>query len=126
MVEQSIDDLYASDVIDVAGKKIGGVGQVYLDDQTGQPTWVTVKSGLFGTKENFVPLENSTVIRGRITVEFSSDYVKDAPGIDPDRHLNADEEAELYRYYAAPAADAASGNESPDQDDAIPPGQSSS
>ena len=45
MVEQRIDDLYASDVIDVTGKKIGGVGQVYLDDQTGQPTWVTVKSG---------------------------------------------------------------------------------
>ena len=126
MVEQRIDDLYASDVIDVSGKKIGGVGQVYLDDQTGQPTWVTVKSGLFGTKENFVPLEKATVTPGRITVAFSSDYVKDAPGIDPDRHLNADEEAELYRYYTAPPADAGAGPDSPDQDDAIPLGQSSS
>ena len=38
------------------GDKIGKVAQVYLDDQTGQPEWVTVRTGLFGTKESFVPL----------------------------------------------------------------------
>lgn len=28
----------------------------YLDDATGQPTWVTVSTGLFGTRESFAPL----------------------------------------------------------------------
>lgn len=115
MVEQNIDDLYASNVIDVDGKRIGGVGQVYLDDQTGLPSWVTVKTGLFGTKENFVPLENATVLEGRITVAFTSDYVKDSPSVDPDRHLDATEEAELYRYYAQ----AAGTEQSPASDDEI-------
>ena len=35
--------------VDQQGDKIGSVGQVYLNDQTGQPDWVTVNTGLFGT-----------------------------------------------------------------------------
>ena len=42
MADDNYDDLYNSDVVDSEGKKIGGVGQVYLDDKTGQPSWVTV------------------------------------------------------------------------------------
>lgn len=43
------------------GAKIGGVGQVYADHDTGQPNWVTVKTGLFDTRESFVPLEGVRV-----------------------------------------------------------------
>ncbi|MFZ2625870.1 MAG: PRC-barrel domain-containing protein [Propionibacterium sp.] len=99
MAEDNYDDLYNSDVVDRDGKKIGGVGQVYLDDKTGHPTWVTVKTGLFGTKENFVPLAHADIGGGRIRVPYPEATVKDAPTIDPDRHLDADEEADLYKYY---------------------------
>lgn len=44
-------------VLSSAGDKIGGIGQVYLDDATGEPSWVTTKTGLFGTSESFVPLQ---------------------------------------------------------------------
>ena len=37
------------------GEKIGRAGQVYVDDQSGEPEWVTVNTGLFGTNETFVP-----------------------------------------------------------------------
>ncbi|MFT8395746.1 PRC-barrel domain-containing protein [Propionibacterium sp.] len=99
MPDDNFDDLYNSEVVDRNGKKIGGVGQVYLDDKTGQPTWVTVKTGLFGTKENFVPLVHADIASGRIRVPYPEGTVKDAPTIDPDRHLDADEEADLYKYY---------------------------
>lgn len=99
MAENNYDDLYNSHVVDKDDNKIGGVGQVYLDDQTGLPTWVTVKTGLFGTKETFVPLEQAVITEGRIQVPYAEGFVKDAPNVDPDRHLDADEEAELYKYY---------------------------
>ena len=33
------------------GDKLGSIGEMYVDDSTGQPSWVTVNTGLFGTKE---------------------------------------------------------------------------
>jgi hypothetical protein len=35
-------------VVGSDGSKIGSIGQLYADDDTGEPTWVTVKTGLFG------------------------------------------------------------------------------
>lgn len=99
MADNNYEELFNSDVVDVDGKKIGSIGQVYLDDQTGQPSWVTVKTGWFGLKETFVPLEQAVVADGTITVPYSEEKVKDAPRVDPDKHLDADEEAQLYAYY---------------------------
>jgi protocatechuate 3,4-dioxygenase beta subunit len=44
---EHIDRLLAArgNVIGTNGEKIGGVGQVYTDDETGRPNWVTVKTG---------------------------------------------------------------------------------
>jgi uncharacterized protein (TIGR02271 family) len=82
------------------GTKIGGIGQVYLDDQTSQPEWVTTKTGLFGGAESFVPLAQANVSGDDIVVPFDKDKVKDAPRVsDSDGHLSRDQEAELYRYY---------------------------
>lgn len=58
-------------VVGTDGAKIGGVGQVYADDDTGQPNWVTVKTGLFGTKESFVPLEGARVEGDDIVVPYT-------------------------------------------------------
>ena len=52
---RDVDALYRATVFDRDGDKIGGVGEVYLDDTTGEPAWVTVNTGLFGLKETFVP-----------------------------------------------------------------------
>ena len=48
-------------VVSTDGGKIGGIGQIYLDDSTGDPTWVTAKTGLFGTSESFVPLSEARI-----------------------------------------------------------------
>jgi len=37
------------------GDKIGTVDAIYVDDQTGEPEWALVNTGLFGTKSSFVP-----------------------------------------------------------------------
>jgi uncharacterized protein (TIGR02271 family) len=93
-------------VIDNDGDKIGSIGQIFLDDQTGRPEWVTVKTGLFGGGESFVPLRDGEVTGNDIRVPYDKDKVKDAPRIsDSDGHLSEDEEATLYRYYGTGDAD---------------------
>jgi uncharacterized protein (TIGR02271 family) len=81
------------------GEKIGTVGQIYLDDQTGQPAWVTVNTGLFGSNESFIPLTEASFSGDRLTVPYDKDKVKNAPSISEDGHLSPEEEQRLYEYY---------------------------
>ncbi|MCK0517431.1 PRC-barrel domain-containing protein [Williamsia sp. DF01-3] len=67
-------------VVSTGGTKIGNIGQIYLDYATDQPSWVTVKTGLFGTSESFVPLAAATVEGDDISVDYDKDTIKDAPG----------------------------------------------
>src|SRR5215208_2878751 len=87
------------DVYDESGEKIGSAAEVYLDDETGEPEWVTVRTGLFGSKESFVPIRNADLTDDGVRVPVSKTQVKDAPKIDTDGHLSPQEEQELYRYY---------------------------
>ena len=101
IAKEHIDDLLTRDgkVLSTEGDKVGSIGQVYTDDDSGQPTWVTVKTGLFGTSESFVPLEGARVDGDNIVVPYGKDQVKDAPRVDTDGHLEPSEEDRLYRHY---------------------------
>jgi uncharacterized protein (TIGR02271 family) len=81
-------------------EKIGKVGQLYMDDQSGEPTFVTVSTGLFGTKETFVPVKDAREENGDLYVPYTKDFVKDAPNMDPDEHLSEEEQDRLFAYYA--------------------------
>jgi uncharacterized protein (TIGR02271 family) len=95
----TISRVIGQDVYDESGEKIGSAAEVYLDDETGQPEWVTVRTGLFGTRESFVPIRDADLTDDGVRVPVSKDRVKDAPKIDTDGHLSPQEEQELYRYY---------------------------
>ena len=95
----TISRVIGQDVYDESGEKIGSAAEVYLDDETGQPEWVTVRTGMFGTKESFVPIRNADLTDDGVRVPVSKTQVKDAPKIDTDGHLSPQEEQELYRYY---------------------------
>jgi uncharacterized protein (TIGR02271 family) len=99
----NIASLVGADVLDRDGDKIGSVGQVYLDDNDGHPSWASVKTGLFGTKESFVPLEDASWEGNELRVAYDKDRVKDAPRVDADSHLEPSDEDELYRYYGLTA-----------------------
>ena len=99
----NIASLIGANVLDSNGEKIGSVGQVYLDDNDGHPSWASVKTGLFGTKESFVPLEDANWDGNDLRVAYDKDRVKGAPGVDADSHLEPSDEDELYRYYGLTA-----------------------
>lgn len=106
---QNIESLRNSTVYGNNGDKIGKVGEIYLDDQTNEPTFATVNTGLFGSKETFVPLNKAKATDDGITVPFDKDFVKDAPNIDDDGSLSPEEEQRIYEYYSLDRGNSAQG-----------------
>ncbi len=100
--EERLLELFQSTVYGTDGQKLGRVGQVYLDDQTQEPNWVTVKTGFFGIKEYFVPLDLAERDGKRITVPYTKDLVVSAPRTEIDQNLSPAEEDDLYAHYQVP------------------------
>lgn len=98
---ENIEDLLNrnGNVVGSDGEKIGSIGQLYADDDTGEPTWVTVKTGLFGTSQSFVPVEGAHTQGDDLVVPYTKEHVKDAPRVDVDGHLTPEEEDRLYTHY---------------------------
>jgi uncharacterized protein (TIGR02271 family) len=86
-------------MVDRDGNRIGSIDAIYLDDQTGQPEWALVNTGLFGTKATFVPLAQAFQSDNDVLVPYNKQLVKDAPRVDPDGHLSEVEEQQLWRHY---------------------------
>ncbi|GAA1880030.1 PRC and DUF2382 domain-containing protein [Pseudonocardia ailaonensis] len=102
ITEKMTQDLIGRQAFDARGEKIGKIGQVYVDDRNGAPTWATVHTGLFGTKESFVPLDGADVKGGDVALSVEKAQVKDAPHMgDTAEHLDASDEQELRRHYGA-------------------------
>jgi uncharacterized protein (TIGR02271 family) len=99
ITETQIQQVIGTTAVDADGDKIGKISEVYLDDETGRPEWATVHTGLFGTKETFVPLAQADLSGDTLRFPYDKAKVKDAPKIDTDGHLSPQEEQELYRYY---------------------------
>jgi uncharacterized protein (TIGR02271 family) len=96
---EELRDLEGQDALDVNGAKIGKIGQVYVDDQTSAPLWVTVSTGMFGTKESFAPLHGSQPTAAGLQLAVTKEMVKDAPGVEADGHIEDTENDALYTYY---------------------------
>lgn len=80
-------------------EKIGTVGDVYLDNAEGRPAWVTVRTGMLGTGEHFVPLDGARVTAGTLVVPFDRLTVLAAPSVEAGAHLSPYDEVELYSHY---------------------------
>lgn len=111
-----INDVIGATAYGQDGDKIGTIGQVFVDQNTGEPEFATVNTGFFGTNESFIPLQRATFQDDRLTVPYSKDQVKDAPNVDvEDQHLDESEEQRLYSHYGLTAASAAGhGSAGPD------------
>jgi uncharacterized protein (TIGR02271 family) len=102
-------ELHGSD-----GEKLGTIEEIYLDNETGKPEWALVTTGLFGTKQSFVPLRDASPSGDGVSVPFDKSTVKESPKVDPDGQLSQPEEAELYRHYGMDYSEPESGSGLPD------------
>jgi uncharacterized protein (TIGR02271 family) len=85
--------VYSSD-----GEKIGSIEEVFVDNDTGQPEWIGLGTGMFGTKRVLVPVEGASAREGGVLVPYSKSQVKDTPDID-DEQISQETEAALYTHY---------------------------
>jgi uncharacterized protein (TIGR02271 family) len=93
-------DLYGSD-----GEKLGTIEEIYLDTDTDQPEWALIATGMFGTKQSFVPLSGLSQDGDTATVPYDKATVKDAP-----------KEAQLYRHYGRDFGSAGTTSSGDDRD----------
>jgi stress response protein YsnF len=80
------------------GDKLGMVEAFFVDDRTGEPSWVAVSTGLFGTRHSIVPAVDATYADGALRLPVTADAVKSAPPMAGEHLDPADEEA-LRRHY---------------------------
>jgi uncharacterized protein (TIGR02271 family) len=85
--------------VDADGNKVGKIDEVYLDRSSGDPEWVTVNTGLFGTRTSFAPISGAERADDQIRLAYLKDQIKDAPSIDADGELSNEEERVLYDHY---------------------------
>ncbi|HEX4389946.1 MAG TPA: PRC-barrel domain-containing protein [Mycobacterium sp.] len=99
MLVPDYDSLDGAQVTNEFEEKLGRVVGLFIDDASGIPTWVAVRSGLFGHHHSLVPLAQSRWEDGRLVVAYTADDLASAPHSDPDIALDAAEEQELFEHY---------------------------
>ena len=93
-------DWQGKQLVDREGDKIGKLEDVYVDVETDEPMFGTVKEGLIGRHLTFVPLGGTTIGPDDLQVTVSKDQVQDAPDIATEgEELSQTDESGLYHHY---------------------------
>jgi len=95
----TVAELIGRKAVDPDGDKIGSIDEVYLDNDTGQPEWLAISTGLFGTKMSFAPLSGAIFTGDDVQIPYSKQQVKDSPTCEADGQLSRSEEEVLYAHY---------------------------
>jgi hypothetical protein len=98
--EWNLAEWHGKMLIDRDGEKIGKLQDVYVDVETDEPQFGTVKEGLIGRHLTFVPLGGLKVGPDDLQVAVSRQQVKDAPNIEQHgEELSQADESALYHHY---------------------------
>ncbi len=99
MADMNPDTVTGAEVTGQDGTTLGKVDTLYVDNRTGQPAWVAVKSGMFGNHLSLVPLSQAQFDGTALSVPFDKEQLKTAPHLDPDTELSPEAEQDLYKHY---------------------------
>jgi len=102
------------DLHDSDGEKVGKIEEIYLDADTDQPEWALVNTGMFGTKQTFIPIRDASASDRGPSVPYDKQLIKDAPKMDADGRLSQQEESDLYRHYGMDYSESRSDSELPE------------
>ena len=84
------------------GEKIGSIDNIFYDEETGRPEWLTIKTGFMGLGSSFAPITGSRRHDDGLKLDVTKDQVKDAPDVGDGNHLPEDDERRLYEHYSIP------------------------
>jgi YihY family inner membrane protein len=97
---QDIGEWHGKTLVDRDGERIGTLVDVYVDVETNEPMFGTVKEGLIGRHLTFVPLAGITIGPDNLQVTVSKEQIESAPNIElHGDELSRSEESTLYHHY---------------------------
>lgn len=96
---KNIKDLFNATAYDKTGDKLGSVKEVFVDEQSGQPTFVEVNHGLFGMNSSLVPLRGHDFTGDELKLAFSKGRIENAPEFDSDKPLTPEAQADIFKHY---------------------------
>jgi uncharacterized protein YrrD len=87
-------------LVDSDGEKIGKLQDVYVDVETDEPQFGTVKEGFINRHLTFVPLGGITVGPDELQVAVTKEQVESAPNIEQHgEELSQADESALYHHF---------------------------
>jgi hypothetical protein len=87
-------------LVDSRGDKIGKLQEVYVDVETDDPQFGTVKEGIIGRHLTFVPLGGAHIGPDGLVVSVTKEQVRSAPDIDlHGEELSQADESALYHHF---------------------------
>ena len=96
----TLTDVRGKDIVAADGEKIGSVRDIFYDDTSGEPEWVTVGTGILGMQERVVPVDTLQPEGDRLKVPFTKDKIKEEPDFDiKDGKLTREDEARLCSHF---------------------------
>jgi uncharacterized protein YrrD len=97
---QDIGEWQGKELVDRNGARIGKLEDVYVDVETNEPVFGSVKEGLISRHLTFVPLAGITIGPDNLQVAVSKDQVKSAPNIElHGDELSRTDESALFHHY---------------------------
>ncbi len=96
-----VEEIIGKTAYDSQHNKVGTVQDIYEDQNSHEPTWMTVSTGFMGAKQTFVPLSLAHATDDELIIETSKDAIDDAPKVSVNDELTVDDEQILYKYYEA-------------------------
>ncbi len=99
MDETTRQEIVGRTLADPTGATIGTVSEVYLDDDTGEATWLRVSLGRVRTTQTMVPVAGAQLLGDSVRVPHDASVVEDAPRLGLGAHLPLPDVERLRRHY---------------------------
>src|SRR5690348_9223491 len=100
VARENIAEWHGSDLVDSSGEKIGRLEDVYVDVETDEPMFGTVKEGFISHHLTFVPLAGASFAPDYLQLAVTKAQVKSAPNIElQGGELSQADESTLYHHY---------------------------
>jgi sporulation protein YlmC with PRC-barrel domain len=96
----SVTEWHGKMLVDSNGEKIGKLQDVYVDVETDEPQFATVKEGFIGRHLTFVPLGGIHIGPDDLQVQVTKEQVRSAPDIEMHgEELTQADESALYHHF---------------------------
>jgi sporulation protein YlmC with PRC-barrel domain len=98
--KRSVAEWHGKMLVDSNGEKIGKLQDIYVDVETDEPQFATVKEGFIDRHLTFVPLGGIHIGPDDLQVQVTKDQVRSAPDIEMHgEELSQADESTLYHHF---------------------------